>query len=191
MNLQQPNPQQNEIIIKEENDKGPNSYSPKPPNESYRKEEEKERRPKSNQDNDMKYGYLKDITLKQTVNFKANISGGKVVDVYDGDTITVASKIDDWDTSPIYRWKIRQFGIDTPEIRTKDLKEKEEGIKARDFMRETIMDKYVRIEIEGNDKYGRVLASVYLGTKNLSDLMVKKGYAAVYDGGKKAAWVYE
>ena len=61
----------------------------------------------SSSPNSQDYGYLEDVEYNQTVLPKNFVSGGKVISVYDGDTITVASKIDNWSQSPIFRWKIR------------------------------------------------------------------------------------
>ena len=59
------------------------------------------------------------IKWSDTVPFTVPITGGYVIKVYDGDTITVASKLP-FDNSPIYRFSIRLAGIDTPEIKGKN-----------------------------------------------------------------------
>jgi len=65
------------------------------------------------------------LSLKDTIKFMPPIVEGKVLSVYDGDTITLGSRIIGWAESPIYKWKVRLSAIDTPEIRTNNPKEKE------------------------------------------------------------------
>jgi endonuclease YncB( thermonuclease family) len=69
------------------------------------------------------------ITWNETIPFKVPITEGYVLKVYDGDTITIASKLP-FENSPIYRFSVRLAGIDTPEIKGKTEKEKH---MAKDF----------------------------------------------------------
>ena len=64
-----------------------------------------------------------DIEWKDTIEFTFPIEGGRVIKVYDGDTITIASKLP-FINSPLYRLSVRLNGIDTPEIRGKTEDEK-------------------------------------------------------------------
>ena len=64
--------------------------------------------------------------LKDTIKFIPQIKKCTVVSVYDGDTITIASKLP-FRNSPIYRWSLRIYGIDCPEMKTRNDKEKEIG----------------------------------------------------------------
>ena len=68
--------------------------------------------------------YLANIEYKDTVTFVFPIKYGKVVKVYDGDTITIAAKFPNTD-GPIYRFSVRLDGIDTPEIKGKTQAEKD------------------------------------------------------------------
>jgi hypothetical protein len=54
-------------------------------------------------------------TWENTIGFVPHIKIGKVIKVYDGDTITVASKLPN--DSFIYRFPVRLIGIDSPEIK--------------------------------------------------------------------------
>jgi endonuclease YncB( thermonuclease family) len=57
---------------------------------------------------------------------------------------------------------------------------------ARDFLSKRIMHTWVRLENNGNDKYGRLLADVYDAKgENMGNLMIKKRMAVAYDGGTK------
>ena len=77
--------------------------------------------------------YLKDITTKETTIFIPQIKYAKVIKVYDGDTITVASKLP-FKSSPIYRFSVRLRSIDSPEIKGASKKECELAIKSRDAL---------------------------------------------------------
>ena len=74
-----------------------------------------------------------DIKWEDTVEFTFPITGGRVIKVYDADTITIASKLP-YDASPMYRLSVRLNGIDTPEIKGKGVsdEEKESAKAARD-----------------------------------------------------------
>jgi endonuclease YncB( thermonuclease family) len=77
-------------------------------------------------------------------------------------------------------------GIDSPEIKTKNEKERILGIEARDGLRKFIMNEIVTLENVDYDKYGRILADVV--TKegvNVSDWMLSNDYAVKYNGGTK------
>ncbi len=113
--------------------------------------------------------------MKKTLyNYKA-----KVTEVYDGDTCTL--EIDLGLNAFIKNEKIRLSRIDAPEVRGK---EKEKGLRARDFLRQQILEKEIWLETikDQEEKFGRYLGEIYLETKpekyvNINDLMVEKGFA--------------
>ena len=130
--------------------------------------------------------YENNIKWNDTVEFKFPIKGGKVIKVYDGDTITIASKLP-YDESPLYRFSVRLKDIDTPEIKGKNISddEKTAAILARDFVSNLIIDKFVRLENIENEKYGRILADVYYDDININSLLLDRRYAVKYDGKTK------
>jgi endonuclease YncB( thermonuclease family) len=127
-----------------------------------------------------------DIKWEDTNDFKFPITGGRVIKVYDGDTITIASKLP-YDDSQLYRFSVRLNGIDTPEIKGKNISEdeKESATNARDFVANLVLNKFVRLENVSNEKYGRILADVYIGDIHLNDLLLRERYAVKYDGKTK------
>jgi micrococcal nuclease len=127
---------------------------------------------------------LQDVEYSDTVPFVPPIHFGKVIKVYDGDTITIASVLPNT-TEPIYRFSVRLNGIDTPEIRGKTPEEKELAILARDELYNKIYGKMVTLENVGTEKYGRILADVYLDEEHINEWLVSKEYAVRYDGGTK------
>jgi micrococcal nuclease len=109
-----------------------------------------------------------------------------VVSVYDGDSITV---ILDMGMGVQKKAKCRLFGIDTPEIRGKTVREKTAAKVARDRLRELVNEQTVLIEsIAKPDKYGRLLVRVWKEDLNINELLIEEGLARSYDGGKKAGW---
>ena len=129
---------------------------------------------------------LLNVKYEDTVEFTFPITGGKVIKVYDADTITIAAKLP-YKESPIYRLSVRLNGIDTPEIKGKDIteEEKEAAKVARDFVSNLTLNKYVTLKNIESEKYGRVLADVYIGDIHLNDLLIKERYAVAYNGGHK------
>jgi micrococcal nuclease len=127
---------------------------------------------------------MESITYKDTIPFIPPLTEGKVIKVYDGDTITIASKLP-FDKSPYYRFSVRLKGIDCPEIKTKNTEEKQCAILIRDILKDLLMDKIVTLKEVELEKYGRILAFVYLDEVNLSDLLCEKHMAVKYDGGTK------
>ena len=127
-----------------------------------------------------------DIKWEDTIEFTFPITGGRVIIVYDADTITIASKLP-YDASPMYRLSVRLNGIDTPEIKGKGISddEKEAAKVARDFVSNLVFNKFVRLENIQSEKYGRILADVFVGDIHLNELLIKECYAVKYDGGTK------
>ena len=127
------------------------------------------------------------ITWKTTVPFVPPVTAGKVIKVYDGDTITVATKLP-MKNSPVYRFPVRLTGIDSPEIKGKSEVEIELAKKSRDALSELILEKDVELKNVSTEKYGRLLADVYIGKIHINRWMLDNKYAIPYDGGTKSEW---
>lgn len=109
--------------------------------------------------------FWKNIRYPNTQKFVPPIMYGKVVNVHDGDTITVASPL--FNTiHPIYRFSVRLRGVESPEIRESSEYEKELAIIARNALSSKVLNKMVILENTDIEKYGRILADVFLA-KNL------------------------
>jgi len=112
----------------------------------------------------------------------------KVENVVDGDTIDV---LIDLGFDILFQSRVRLAGIDTPESRTKDLKEKALGLESKEYLKKSLKDaKSVVIKTEkmdSSEKYGRILGWVYINgdTVSLNDMMINDGYAWGYLGDTK------
>jgi micrococcal nuclease len=112
----------------------------------------------------------------------------KVENVVDGDTIDV---LIDLGFDILFQSRVRLAGIDTPESRTKDLKEKALGLESKEYLKKYLKDaKSVIIKTEkmdSSEKYGRILGWVYVNgdTESLNDKMINDGYAWGYLGDTK------
>jgi len=120
-----------------------------------------------------------------TVPFVPPVTCGKVIKVYDGDTITIASRLPFTD-SPIYKFPVRLLGIDCPEIKGSTETEKNLAKSARDALSSRINGKMVILKNVSTEKYGRLLADVYIDGANMNQWMLDNNYAVKYDGGTKS-----
>jgi endonuclease YncB( thermonuclease family) len=131
------------------------------------------------------------IKWSDTKEFVIPIKEGRVIKVYDGDTITIAGTLP-YKNSPIYRVSVRLNGIDTPEMRTNDEDERRVAEKAKYALSKLILKHWVVLRNRQREKYGRLLAEVYLGGLNVNRWMIEHRYAVPYDGGTKhvpKSWV--
>jgi micrococcal nuclease len=105
------------------------------------------------------------------------------VQVIDGDTLDLDI---DLGFHVTIRQRVRLRGIDTPELRGKD---KDRAVAARTEV--TIwtdgVELLIRTELDETDKYGRLLADIWVDglATSLSDHLVGRGLARRYDGGRR------
>ena len=106
--------------------------------------------------------------------------------IVDGDTIDISIDLG-FDLTK--KERVRLAGIDTPEKRTKDQKEKEMGYQATEFLEMHLMEaKKLTVKTEKEGKFGRMLGWLYKSetdTTSINQIMIDKGYAWSYDGGTK------
>jgi endonuclease YncB( thermonuclease family) len=128
----------------------------------------------------------------------------RVTEVYDGDTITIVMNI----SGSFLKFKCRMMGIDTCEIRSKNSKNKELAVKARNRLIELITDKQLdeaskKKEVSSFleedvyviwvhclefDKYGRALIHCFKtpqSVKSFSETLVEEKLAYKYEGDTK------
>jgi endonuclease YncB( thermonuclease family) len=131
----------------------------------------------------------------------------RVVSIYDGDTMHVIIPF----LGSFFKFAIRMYGIDSPEIKSKNPDIKDMALKARNRVIELVMKapfdgqrfktkKDIETELENNvylvwlhclemDKYGRVLANVYASAaesdKSFADILIAEKLAYPYFGKTK------
>ena len=110
----------------------------------------------------------------------------KVTRVVDGDTVDA---LIDLGFDMHSKQRIRLYGIDTPECRTRDLVEKKAGFAAKARLVEMLRDNknccVVRTRLDKKGKYGRVLGILYVNECDLNAQLVWEGYAKKYRGGSR------
>ena len=103
----------------------------------------------------------------------------KLIRVIDGDTIDASIDLgfDVW-----VKKRIRLYGIDAPESRTRDLEEKKKGIETKEKLQQ-LLDANGGVFVvrsEGVGKYGRCLGVIIIDGNNINESLVKEGYAKEY-----------
>ena len=114
--------------------------------------------------------------LKGSIQFVPPITEGEVISVYDGDTITIVSKLP-YDASPLYRFLVRLAGIDCAEIKGKTEKERELAQEAKNALQDLILHKVISLKNLKTEKYGRILADVYIGELHVNQWLLDNKYA--------------
>ena len=128
------------------------------------------------------------IDWENTVPFIPPINEGFVIKVYDGDTITIAAQLP-YPESLLYRFQVRLKGIDSSEIKGKTDAEKEAAHESQRALEALVLHKIVQIKNQAHEKYGRILADIYIdvpdGKLHINKWLLDKGYAIPYDGKTK------
>ena len=112
--------------------------------------------------------------------------------VIDGDTTDV--DIDLGFGCWLHKQRIRFYGIDTPESRTRDLTEKKFGLMAKEYVQSHMPLGSAQTLItckDGKGKYGRILGEVicYFAAEDRwagsSEIMISEGHGVAYHGQSK------
>lgn len=99
-----------------------------------------------------------------------------VIRVIDGDTFVVDNGAEKGD-------KVRLIGVDAPETRNSGKRKIGfYGKEAKEYLTNLIAGRQVRLQFDvgKRDRYGRMLAYVYLGDLFINAELVKRGYANVF-----------
>ena len=106
----------------------------------------------------------------------------EVVRVVDGDTVDV---ILDLGFGLSKKERVRVAGVDTPEKRTRNDKEKKLGYDATAFAEEWFDGGDIVVRTEKDGKYGRMLGWFHKGEECFNHRLIDEGYAWTYTGGTK------
>lgn len=110
----------------------------------------------------------------------------KILRVIDGDTVDV--DIDLGFGVWLHKERVRLFGIDTPESRTRDLEEKKYGLAAKAFVEKQMpvgSDQILQTQKDKTGKFGRILGVFIVNNRNLNELMIQEHHAVSYYGQSK------
>jgi micrococcal nuclease len=96
-----------------------------------------------------------------------------VTRIIDGDTVEILYNSE--------KEKVRLIGIDTPETVKPDTPVEPFGKEASDFTKSTLLDKYVSLEFDEQerDRYGRLLAYLYIEGEMFNEILLEEGLAHV------------
>jgi len=116
-----------------------------------------------------------------------HIYSAKLQRVVDGDTCDALIDLgfDTW-----VKKRIRFYGVDTWESRTRNLEEKKKGLAAKDYVKDLLENsdegKFL-LKSHGVGKYGRVLGELFVkgNDTSVNDLLKENGHAYEYHGEKK------
>ena len=110
----------------------------------------------------------------------------KVTRVVDGDTVDI--DIDLGFGVWLHKERVRIYGIDTPESRTRDKVEKGFGLLAKEFVKGFVKGSSVILRTQKYDakgKFGRILGDIIVDDKSLSETMIQEHHAVEYHGQSK------
>ena len=118
----------------------------------------------------------------------------RIVRVVDGDTVDIDIDLgfDVW----LKKQRIRLYGVDTPESRTRDLEEKKYGLAAKVFVENYLpvgSKQTLRTRLDDRGKFGRILGEFVLITQwegkdiptTINEQLVKERHAVKYFGQSK------
>ena len=123
----------------------------------------------------MKFIYL--LLLSFNAAFLISYTPLENIRVVDGDTIRAEAKGREI--------KIRLVEIDAPEINQPF------GAQSKNFLNRLLNEKDVTLISQGEDRYGRTLGEIYANGESANALMIKSGFAWVYDRYVKDSSLYE
>jgi micrococcal nuclease len=110
----------------------------------------------------------------------------EVTRVVDGDTVDAFV---DLGFDMHSKQRVRLYGINTPEVRTRDKVEKKAGLAAmarlQEMLRESKNKCVIKTRLDRKGKYGRVLGVLYVNECDLNTKLVKEGHAKRYYGGTR------
>jgi len=118
-----------------------------------------------------------------------------LVKVVDGDTVDV--DIDLGFGVWLRKQRIRLYGIDTPESRTRDKVEKVYGLAAKDFLSKMLStgEMSIKTHKDAKGKFGRILGELFmktsLGELSVNQSLVENSHAVRYYGQSKEVLLSE
>jgi len=108
----------------------------------------------------------------------------QIARVVDGDTVDV---IIDCGFSILHKARVRMYGIDTPESRTRDKDEKARGLMSKGFLVDALEkgDVIIKTKKDKKGKFGRILGELHVGDTNINQSLIDNFLAVEYYGQSK------
>jgi len=107
-----------------------------------------------------------------------------IIKIVDGDTCDVDIDLgfDCW----VRNQRIRLFGIDTPECRTRNKAEKAHGMLAKKYVQAALkLGGVYALRTREKGKFGRYLGEIKVGRTTINKLLIKEKLAVAYTGQNK------
>lgn len=110
----------------------------------------------------------------------------QITKVVDGDTVDCLINLG---FNVIIRQRVRMYGINTPESRTRDPEEKKLGLAAKARLEELFTEgqNHAVLKSYGVGKFGRCLGEFFVNGNQLSvnQILIQEGHGKEYYGGKR------
>lgn len=97
--------------------------------------------------------------------------------IVDGDTVDL---VIDLGFRTFVKRRIRLYGIDAPEVRTRDLEEKQRGLEAMLHLESLLLGGRCVLHSHELGKYGRVLGTLIVDGIDINERMIEDGFASRY-----------
>ena len=133
---------------------------------------------------------LRRRTYANTPAYLPDIRRGKVVRVYDGDTLHLAFRAPGWGwRRPAARIRVRLAGVDCAELRSSDPDERAVALRSKRRLEGRVLGRVVSLRRPLRwDKYGRLLADMSTSRiPSVASWMIEHADAVPYDGKTKPA----
>jgi len=115
----------------------------------------------------------------------------EIVKIIDGDTVDV--DIDLGFGIWMRNERVRLYGIDTPESRTRDLEEKKYGLAAKEFLTKWLSAGNITLKThkDAEGKFGRILGELWYNDVNINQKLIEEHHAVGYHSQSKDEIVSE
>lgn len=126
------------------------------------------------------------VDAKNVPKYIPQITEGRVVSVYDGDTIHIVGYV--IHNPQLFKFSVRLRGLDCPEMKSGkslDTSERSIAVLAQQYISNIVDGNIVILQNVDLDKYGRLLADVHCNGIHLNKSIIDMRLAVCYDGGTK------
>ena len=101
---------------------------------------------------------------------------GKVVDIYDNDTIKIIFPLIKDNVNTLHKWNCKLINVYKSKVNNKY--EKELNIKVRDILRNKILNKIVNVRCLKFDENGKILVEIFNENININNWLINNQMAS-------------